>query len=292
VTAAALALVMAAATMHAGWNAMAKRGHDQVVFLWWASCVATVGLLPIGIWYLAGAGISAGAAPFVAVTIALHTVYFYTLGRSYGSGAFSIVYPMARGLGVALVPVVALVVFDEQLSPLGTAGIALVVLGVVALHLVPGARAAAGASGAPAVRRIGPATGWATLTGLVITAYSLVDKAGVSRLNPVPYMMLLEGGCVLVLWPIVRARGAAWRHEWQTHWREIVVAGVMSAAAYTLVLFAFRLSKAGYVVAAREMSIVISAIIGSVWLREGTLAPRLAGATIVLAGVACIALAR
>ena len=59
-----------------------------------------------------------------------------------------------------------------------------------------------------------------------------------------------------------------------------------------LVLFALRLSKTGYVVAARELSIVLSAVIGSLWLREGRLGPRLAGATIVLAGVACVALAR
>jgi drug/metabolite transporter (DMT)-like permease len=75
-------------------------------------------------------------------------------------------------------------------------------------------------------------------------------------------------------------------------WRTIVAAAVMSALAYTLVLFAFRMSKTGYVVAARELSIVLSAVIGSVWLREGRLGPRLAGATIVLAGVACVALAR
>jgi len=45
-------------------------------------------------------------------------------------------------------------------------------------------------------------------------------------------------------------------------------------------------------VAARELSIVLSALIGSLWLREGSLAPRLAGAAVVLAGVACIAMAR
>jgi drug/metabolite transporter (DMT)-like permease len=71
-----------------------------------------------------------------------------------------------------------------------------------------------------------------------------------------------------------------------------VLAALMSTLAYTLVLFAFQLSKTGYVVASRELSIVLSAVIGSLWLREGRLAPRLIGAAIVLGGVACIALAR
>ena len=64
----------------------------------------------------------------------------------------------------------------------------------------------------------------------------------------------------------------------------------MNLTAYLLVLFAFRLSKAGYVVAARELSILFSAVIGSLWLGEGRLLPRLARASV--AGVALVALAR
>jgi drug/metabolite transporter (DMT)-like permease len=57
------------------------------------------------------------------------------------------------------------------------------------------------------------------------------------------------------------------------------------------VLFAFRLSKAGYVVAARELSILFSALLGSIWLGEGRLGPLLTAAVVVLAGVACVAFA-
>jgi drug/metabolite transporter (DMT)-like permease len=132
---------------------------------------------------------------------------------------------------------------------------------------------------------------WPIVTGLTIATYSLVDKAGVARLDPVPYMLLLEGGCAALGLPLLRLRGSAVRGE-LSRWPTIVLAAVMSTLAYTLVLFAFRLSKTGYVVAARELSIVLSAVIGSLWLHEGPLGPRLVGATIVLAGVACIALAR
>jgi uncharacterized membrane protein len=58
------------------------------------------------------------------------------------------------------------------------------------------------------------------------------------------------------------------------------------------VLFAFRLSKAGYVVAGREVSIVISALIGSLLFKEGAIGQRLIGAAIVASGVICVALAR
>jgi drug/metabolite transporter (DMT)-like permease len=71
-----------------------------------------------------------------------------------------------------------------------------------------------------------------------------------------------------------------------------VLASTMNLTSYLLVLFAFRLSKAGYVVAGREISIVLSVVIGSVLMREGHVAPRLAGAAVVLGGVACLAVAR
>jgi drug/metabolite transporter (DMT)-like permease len=286
-TAGALALVLTAAVLHAGWNALAKRGTDPLAFLALCSCVAAPILLPLAVPLLWRDGVPARAMPFVLGTIALHVLYFYALGRAYSTGAYSIVYPIARGLGVALVPVGAYVLLDEQLSTSGIAGIALVVAGVATLHQV-GQRHAI-AMGAP----LGAATLWAIVTGLSIAGYSLNDKAGVAHLHPIPYMLLMEAGCGFVLLPAaLLTRPAAVRHEGAANWRAVLAVGAMSAAGYTLVLLAFRLSKAGYVVAARELSIVLSALIGTLWMGEGRMGPRLAAASIVLAGVACVALAR
>ncbi len=283
-TSAALLLVLGAALLHAGWNALAKRGGDPVVFLWCVGGLATALYFPVGLWVLAQRGWSPAALPFVIGTVILHALYFFTLGRAYGSGDFSLVYPVARGLGVALVPVFALLLFEEQLSPLGVTGVGLVAAGIFSLHWRPGAwtRAALLASG----------TGWAVATGALIASYSLLDKAGVARLHPIPYIWLMEAGSVVLLTPVALAKRGAIGREWRDKWWTIALAALMSPTGYLLVLFAFRLSKAGYVVAAREMSIVLSAIIGSVWLGEGSLGRRLLGSAVVLAGVVCVALAR
>ena len=223
----------------------------------------------------------------VEATVVVHALYFYALGRSYRSGEFSLVYPIARGLGVALVPVLAAIVLDERPSPLGALGIGLVVDGIVALQRVGG-----GVPDVGARWRLGPGTGWALVTGLTIAAYALVDKAGVSRLHPVPYIGLMFVGSLLVLLPAALSDVDRFRREWRVNWRAILVASAMTLTAYLLVLFAFRLSKAGYVVAAREVSIVISIVIGRLWFGERRLAARLASAALVLAGVVCLALAR
>src|SRR5438105_5196183 len=142
--------------LHAVWNALAKRARDQLVFLWSSVSLATVVLLPVGLLALPGERIPAAAVPFVVATIAIHAVYFFALGRAYRHGDFSRVYPVARGLGVALVPLIALTVFDEWLSPLGTLGVTLVVAGIVSLSLV------ARPAGAPPEAR-GRGTAWALL---------------------------------------------------------------------------------------------------------------------------------
>jgi drug/metabolite transporter (DMT)-like permease len=272
--------------MHAAWNALAKRGHNQFVFLWSSVSLATLLLLPLGLLRLPAESAPLRGLPFVAASVVIHALYFYALGRSYRHGDFSRVYPMARGLGVALVPLLALPLLGERLSWLGALGVGLVVLGIVALSVVPAGSVASVAGGR------GAGTAWALVTGLTIAAYSLVDKAGVARLHPMPYIALMGLGLSVLLAPVVLADRAALGHEWRLNWRTILVASAMNLTSYLLVLFAFRLSKVGYVVAARELSILFSAFVGSLWLREGRLTPRLAGASVVLAGVVCIALAR
>ena len=281
----ALVLVVCAAILHAIWNALAKRADNQFVFLWCSVSLATALLLPLGLLRLPAEPAPANGLPFVAASVAIHALYFWALGRAYRHGDFSRVYPMARGLGVALVPLVALPLFGEHLSWLGSLGVGLVVLGIVTLGAMPVATTSV-------ARTSGAGTFWALVTGLTIAAYSLVDKAGVARLHPMPYIALMGACLSVVLAPVVLADRPALGREWRRHWRTILVASAMNLTSYLLVLFAFRLSKVGYVVAARELSILFSAFIGSLWLGEGRLAPRLAGASVVLAGVVCVALAR
>jgi drug/metabolite transporter (DMT)-like permease len=278
----ALLLVLAAAAIHATWNALTKRAQDQLAFLWSSVSLATVVLLPVGWAFLPPEGVPRAAWPFLVATSSIHAAYFYALGRAYGSGEFSLVYPIARGLGVALVPVAAVFLLDERPSPLGALGVLLVVAGIVGINV-----AAAGPR-----RLMSAGTGWALVTGLSIAAYSLVDKAGVARLHPVPYIAILGVGMCLLLVPAMARRRAALAREWRTNWRTILVASTLNLTSYLLVLFAFRLSKAGYVVAAREISIVLSVLIGRLWLGERRVGRRLAAAGLVLAGVICVALAR
>jgi len=288
VSAAALALVLVAAASHAAWNALAKRARDPLAFMWFGNLLGGAWLLVWAVVELRARPIGAAAWPFVLGSTALHGAYFYALSRAYAAGDYSLVYPVARGLSVALVPLLALGLLGERLSPLGVAGIALVLVGIA----VSGRAARpVGADG----RRVaggGAALGWAVLTGLTIAAYSLNDRAAVAHIHPAVYLAFTGLGLTALLWLPLRRRPGALAREWRDNRGAIAVGSVLMLGAYLLVLFAFQLSKTGYVVAARETSIAFSALLGSLWLREGRLAPRLGAVAIIVAGVACIALAR
>jgi len=263
---------------------MAKGARDPMAMLWWAGILSSLALAPPSLYVLARDGFSPRALPFVVATVVLHSMYFFALGRAYQTGDFSLVYPMARGMGVAIVPVGAYYFFDERLSRIGILGIALIGAGIFALHWRRGAWSEKAL--------FKPGTGWAMATGLCIASYSLVDKVGVSHINPLPYLWaMMLGSCVSLLPAVLGRRGSLTR-EWRENRVAILLSGVLSPGGYLLVLFAFRLSKAGYVVAGREVSIVISALIGSLLLKEGGLAQRLLGAAVVASGVICVALAR
>ena len=200
----ALLLVTAAALIHTAWNALAKRAGDQVAFLWAAQAIAGVWLAPFALWRFGIDGLPAAGVPYVVATIVLHALYFYTLGSAYRHGEFSLVYPVARGLGVAVVPVLAYAAWRERLSLPGALGIGLVVAGILALHVTGGA-----ASLLDRLRASGAGTGWALATGLVIAVYSVNDKVGVSHVYPVIYITLMGFGVTLLLAPVVARRRRA-----------------------------------------------------------------------------------
>src|SRR5204862_6327272 len=99
--------------LHAVWNALAKRARDQLVFLWSRVSLASVILVPVGLLGLPAGGVPAAAVPFVIATNEIHAAYVYAKARPSRHGGFSRVYPVAAGLGGAVVPVVARAVSSE-----------------------------------------------------------------------------------------------------------------------------------------------------------------------------------
>src|SRR5947208_2814489 len=140
--------------------------------------------------------------------------------------------------------------------------------------------------GRPATRANGRALGLALLTGVFTAGYSLVNKLGVG-LVPVPLYAFLVFGVDATLIHVVRwVRGGLTPPLGRDAPRGRTVAvGVLMMAAYLAVLAAMTMAPVSYVVAAREVSVVVTAALGALVLREPPSAARTAGQAEVVAGL-------
>ena len=284
-----LVLVLVSALAHASWNFLLKRSQDQAVFLWCLLAVTTVLLAPLGVVLFWRFPFGGQGWLLVAVTVALHAIYFLLLSRSYANADLSLVYPIARGTGPVLVPVLAVLILGETIALPAVLGIAAVVGGSYTVSLWGNFRAL---MGHPLTLLRNPGTRFAVLTGLTITCYAIVDKVGVSQVQPFLYMYLMTLGSAVLIAPYVLASKGigAVRRELRFNAGAVVVAGLLTFLAYGLVLTPFSLSRVSYVAPAREVGIVIAVLMGMVFLKEPFGRGRLLGSGFIVAGLALIAL--
>jgi drug/metabolite transporter (DMT)-like permease len=286
----ALSIVLASAFLHAGWNYLLKKSERKIVFIWWFLLMSMIIYLPVFLFYFPRTSIPVEGWLCIVATGLIHGIYFWCIGGAYQRGDLSLVYPLARGSGPLFVPILAVILLREEVSPLGMMGIALIIGGIYCVHL----RSFTSAAFLEPFRALrGGASRWALFTGLAIASYSLVDKVGVGLVFPPVYiyLMLLITWLMISPWVLIRER--RWlKTEWQRRKGSIVVVGFLSGFTYLMILFALRMSKVSYVAAVREVSIVLSAYFGIVWLREKHGRQKLIGAIFITLGVVAIGLSR
>ncbi len=272
-------LVLLAALMHASWNAIAKSGTNK--------------LLDITVMALAGGLVCALALPFLpppepeawpwlAASLLLHFLYFMALVGAYANADLSHAYPLMRGVAPLLVALIGFFLLDDRLTPAMWAGVALISAGILLPFWFATGR----------TTDMLKSSSFALANAVIIATYTLVDGFG-TRLsaNPLSYclwLFLLDPLPILAV-AVARHRMGVWRHM-QTRWLPSLVGGILTVAAYGIVLWAMTRAPIAAVAALRETSVIFAAVIGSVLLREGFGAPRIAAAVFVACGIAALRL--
>jgi drug/metabolite transporter (DMT)-like permease len=222
---------------------------------------------------------TADAWPWLGASLAIHLVYQVCLIGMYRNGDLSLVYPIARGMGPAGV---ALISWTFLTAPGGIGpvlGLILICGGIFVL-------AFARRPSAQMSETLPAALAFAVATGVCITAYTLVDAAGVraasTAMSYIVWLMVLHGvvmSTLAVRTPLseivahLRAQGPLG-----------VTAGLLSGVSYGLALAAFRMGDPAVLAALRETSVVFGAALGILFLKE-TLGPvRMVAATVIAAG--------
>jgi drug/metabolite transporter (DMT)-like permease len=268
----ALVLALGAAFLHAFWNLILARAPDIEA----ATAVALVaGLIVFAPVAAVAWDAEREVVPYLVATSILELVYFVLLAAAYDRAELSFVYPIARGAAPVLVLLAAVIVLGASASAAEVAGVLLVALGVL---LVRGLR------GHGSARDLG----LALVVAASIAAYTLVDKHGIEHASPIVYLelsMIVPAGGLVALTLARRGRAAVRTAVGVP----AVTAGLFAFGAYALVLAALERAPAASVAAVRETSIVIATVLAAPVLRERVGAARLAGAVLVVVGVALLA---
>jgi drug/metabolite transporter (DMT)-like permease len=271
-SAAALALALGAAFLHALWNVLLARERDPEPATAVAICAAVILFAPVT---LALWDVDRRVWPFIAASACLQLLYFALLATAYRRAELSFVYPVARGLAPVLVLVVGVLLLGTGASAAQVGGVCFIGFGVLLVR---------GLGGEPDL--VGGVL--ALSIAAAIASYTLVDKSGIQYATPIVYLELgmapvALGALVLVaLLPSGPARLRAAARPTPA------LAGVVSFVAYVLVLAALQRAPAASVAAIRETSVLFVAALAAPVLGERVGRARLTGAALVVTGIALL----
>jgi drug/metabolite transporter (DMT)-like permease len=267
---AALLLALAAAGLHAFWNLVIARARDVEAATAVVLALSLVLYAPVAAltW-----DVEPEVWPYVVASSAFELAYVILLAAAYRRADLSIVYPVGRGLAPVLVLLAGVVLIGAQTSPAEVAGVLLVAAGVL---LVRGIRV-----------EPGPGVPFGVAIAVTIAAYTLIDNRGVEHADPLAYLeLVMAAPAVIYLAAMLSLKGVGpVRSELNL---ATFLAALASFGAYGLALAALQLASAASVAAVRETSIVIAVALAAPVLRERVGVRRLAGAAVVVAGVALL----
>src|SRR6187455_2750422 len=216
-----VALLLAAALMHATWNALLKADRSDRLATF--GVIMTTGTLMglVAVPFLPM--IEPAAWKYLVTSVLVHVAYYTFLLKAYSYGDLSHTYPIARGLGPLLVALASGRLIGEHLRVQDIMGVVLLSAGLVALALP-----LRGVIPAPGGRH-GLATLFAVLTGVTIAAYIIADGLGVRaagpsfehRLSYIAWLCVLEGPWLLVLAFVLRP-DTIWGHLKRTWHRGVM----------------------------------------------------------------------
>lgn len=272
--------VLAAAACHAGWNALLKLDVEPIVAT--ALVAAASGIVAVPFAILVGLPIPA-AWPYVLASVAIHIVYYLALAQAYRYGDLGQVYPIARGTAPLMTAALATLWLGEGLGSYGWIGVVVLAAGILLLAV----------RGRRALERFDArSVGFALLTSLTITAYTLVDGLGArlsgSALQYTVWLFVLSGG-TMAAYGFARV-GRRLAADFAANWKLAIAGAALSTAAYAIAIWAMTVAPIALVAALRETSVLFAALLGMVLLREPVLPARIAAACLVLAGVVLVRL--
>jgi len=276
-----LSLVLIAAILHACWNLLSKKANGKAPFIWLMYIASAVLYLPVLLYRIKqGDVIFSPSVLWLSLSSAiLHIAYSLILQKGYRSGDLSVVYPLARGTGPLFSSMAALLFLHEQLKVTATIGLFLILIGVVIITGLSFKK--------ENNAKIMTGVFWGVLTGFFIALYTLNDTIAIKTYGVSPLIITFVSNVFssVFLIPFVFSQKEEIKREIRQHKWTIVAVGLLSPAAYILVLEALRYAPLTVVAPARETSILLGVFMGSRVLNETDGRRRIIASASILGGI-------
>lgn len=242
--------VLAAAFLHALWNALVKLGTSKVGTM----VILSVIEVPIGLAVLAVAPpMNPAAFPWVLAAGCTHFAYKFFLTFAYDRGDLSRVYPIARGAAPMIVAIVGGLFLADGISARHYLAIAVLGGGILMM--------ARGVLDHGEDRRLLP---FALGSACATATYTMIDGIG-GRVSgaPAAYVawVFVADGIIFTLGMLI-LRGASVVPRDGRAWALGSVASIASYGAYAVSIWAMTRAPIALVAALRETSILFAVLIG------------------------------
>ena len=264
----ALFLALFAAVTHAIFGALQKGRHDP----WLTRGAIDVSYLvmsaPIALFVVPWP--EPHMWPIFFFAFLIHVVYKVTQAQAYSLGAYTVVYPVVRGMGPLFTVIGAYFVFGETFTFTQWLGVAVLVSGIFGLAAYNLAHTIL------ARETLIKALGMAVITGGTVALYTTYDAYGIrATANPFTFLawfFMIDG----LVMPVIALR--RWRRmENPPDVLPLLGRGVIGAfvayGSFGSILVATRLDNVGEAAVLRETSVVFAALIGWFFLKD-TVGPR------------------
>jgi drug/metabolite transporter (DMT)-like permease len=266
--------VLAAAFLHASWNALIKTGTSKVGGMLILSLVE----IPIGLAVAATRpALISAAIPWVLASALTHFAYKSFLTFAYERGDLSRVYPIARGAAPMIVAIVGAIWMIDPVTPTEYAGIALLGCGIALM--------AWGVFTDGENRKLLP---FAFGSACATAAYTLIDGLG-ARISGdavayIAWVFVADG----LLFPItmVATRGLSVIPRSRRDWVLGSIASAASYGAYCVSVWAMTVAPIALVAALRETSILFAVLIGWLLFDETMGRNKATAVAVIIGGVA------
>jgi len=278
VTPGVIALVLLAALLHAGWNAVQKSAADPA---WCKILYGPASVLMLAPLTLLVPFPEAEIWPWILGGSLLHLAYAVLLYWAFEHGELGEIYPISRGASPVMVTAGGALFAGDVMSVTQIVGVLIVCGGILALRR----------SGSRRLPRAGLIA--ALLTAAATAGYTVVDGVGArladDRFGFIVWLFLINAILSgLFFWTFQRPKFTAPPPP-----RELAKAlaiPVMSMTAFGLVILATTMGPLGAISALRETSVVFAAVLGWLFLKEGFSPRRIAACAAVAAGAGLTAL--